>query len=110
MSFKIQYTTVFAKALKRPAKNYPLMSSGYAELLDDLGKDPATGTAIGRGCYKVRMSIGSKGKGRSGGARGITDVRVVNKLVVLLTMYDKREKENTTEKERDQLIALAEQL
>jgi len=108
MSFRIQYTTVFAKALKRLAKKYPSMSSDYAALLEDLNRDPMAGTAIGRGCYKVRMSIGSKGK--SGGARAITYVRVINKVVVLLTMYDKSEKENITEKERDHLIALAEQL
>ena len=109
MSFKVQYTTVFAKALKRLAKKYPSLRSDYAELLDDLSHDPTTGTAIGKGCYKVRLSIGSKGKGKSGGARVITYVRVVNKLVVLLTIYDKSEKENITEKERDHLIKLAEE-
>lgn len=40
----------------------------------------------------------------------ITYVRVINKVVVLLTMYDKSEKENITEKERDHLIALADEL
>ena len=71
MSFNVQYTTVFAKALKRLAKKYPSLRSDYVELLDDLSHDPRTGTAIGKGCYKVRMSIGSKGKGKSGGARVI---------------------------------------
>jgi len=110
MSFKVQYTTVFAKALKRLAKKYPSMSSDYAALLDELKEDPTAGTSIGKGCYKVRMAIGSKGKGKSGGARVITYVRVINNVVVLLTMYDKSEKENITEKERDHLIALADQL
>ncbi|MBK6539765.1 MAG: type II toxin-antitoxin system RelE/ParE family toxin [Flavobacteriales bacterium] len=86
------------------------MSRAYAAPLDNLTHDPMAGTYIGRGCYKVRMSIGSKGKGKSGGARVITYVRVINKVVVLLTMYDKSEKENITEKERDHLIALAEEL
>ena len=47
------------------------------------------GVPIGKGCYKVRMAISSKGKGKSGGARVITYVRIVKKVVVLLTMYDK---------------------
>ncbi len=40
----------------------------------------------------------------------ITYVRVINKVVVLLTMFDKSEKENISEQERDHLIKLAEQL
>ena len=109
MSFSIRYTPAFSKALKRLAKKFPSMRDEYAALLKELGEDPMSGTPIGRGCYKVRMSIGSKGKGKSGGARVITYVRVINKVVVLLTMYDKSEKENITEKERDHLIALADQ-
>ncbi len=62
MSFDIQYTKVFAKALKRLAKKYPSMRGEYARLLDKLNQDPTTGTPIGKGCYKVRMSIASKGK------------------------------------------------
>lgn len=40
----------------------------------------------------------------------ITYVRVVKKVVVLLTMYDKSEKENISDSELDHLIALAEML
>jgi hypothetical protein len=80
----------------------------YAALLNELGEDPMSGTPIGRCCYNVHMSIGSKGK--SDGARVITNVRVINKVVILLTMFDKSEKENITEKERDHLIALADQI
>lgn len=109
MSFSIRYTPAFSKALKRLAKKFPSVPEDFAALLKELGEDPLSGTPIGRSCYKVRMSIGSKGKGKSGGARVITYVRVINKVVILLTMYDKSEKENITEKERDHLIALAEQ-
>lgn len=42
-------------------------------------------------------------------ARVITHVRMINKVVILLTMYDSSGKESITEKERDHLIALAEQ-
>ena len=40
----------------------------------------------------------------------ITYVRVLEDLVVLLTIYDKSEKANITETERDHLIRLAEGL
>lgn len=67
-------------------------------------------TPIVKGCYKVHMAIRSKGKGKSGGARAITYVRVVNRVVVLLIIYDKSEKENITDAGRDHLIALADSL
>ena len=110
MSFEIRYTPVFEKALKRLAKKYPSMHADYAEFLDELSREPKVGSSIGKGCYKVRLAISSKGKGKSGGARVITYVRVVKKVVVLLTMYDKSEKENISDSERDHLIALAELL
>ena len=36
----------------------------------------------------------SKGKGKSGGARVITNVKVVNAKVYLITVYDKSDKES----------------
>ncbi len=109
MSFEVRYTSVFRKALKRLGKKYPSMRSDFAAILDDLVNEPLAGTPIGKGCYKVRMAIGSKGKGKSGGARVITYVRVVNKVVWLLTMFDKSEKESLTDAERDELITIAEE-
>ena len=110
MSFEVRYTPVFQRELKRLGKKYSSMHADYAALLDDLARDPMIGVPIGKGCYKVRMAISSKGKGKSGGARVITYVRIVKKVVVLLTMYDKSEKENISDSERDHLIALAENL
>jgi len=110
MSFEVRYTSVFRKALKRLGKKYPSMRNDFGAIIDDLMHDPLIGTPIGKGCYKVRMAIGSKGKGKSGGARVITYVRVVHKVVVLLTMFDKSEKESLTDAERDELIAMADEL
>lgn len=96
--------------MKRLSKKYRSLKDDVASLGMLLAEDAMIGTPIGKGCYKVRMAISSKGKGKSGGARVITYVRIVNKVVVLLTLYDKSEKENITEKERDHLMALAEGL
>ena len=51
------------------------------------------------------MAITSKGKGKSGGARVITCVKVVEENVFLLSIYDKSEKEAMGDNE---LIALLE--
>jgi len=50
-------------------------------------------------CYKIRLSVASKGKGKSGGARVVTFVRVVESMVYLLSIYDKSEKENISDAE-----------
>jgi len=50
-------------------------------------------------CYKIRLSVASKGKGKSGGARVVTFVRVVESMVYLLSTYDKSEKENISDAE-----------
>lgn len=51
------------------------------------------------------MSIASKGKGKSGGARVITCVRVLGEVVWLLTIYDKSDQADITDKELAGLVA-----
>ena len=44
------------------------------------------------------MAIKSKGKGKSGGARIITCVKVLDNIVYLLTIYNKSEREKISDK------------
>ena len=69
-----------------------------------LKENPDQGTAVGRNCYKIRLAIKSKGKGKSGGARVITNFVIANATVFLLSIYDKSDKENLTDKELDELL------
>jgi len=60
------------------------------------------GTDLGRHLRKVRVSIASKGKGKSGGARVITYTLIIAETdneIKLLTIYDKSERENLTDNE-----------
>lgn len=66
--------------------------------------NPATGVFIGNNCYKIRLAIGSKGKGKSGGARIITYLYLESELVYLLTIYDKSEKESLKPNELKEMI------
>lgn len=50
------------------------------------------------------MSIASKGKGKSSGARVITYLQVLETTVFLLSIFDKSEKENIHDKEIKELI------
>lgn len=62
------------------------------------------GISLGNNCYKIRLSISSKGKGKSGGARIITYVIFNNYEVYLIAIFDKSEKENLSESEIKELL------
>lgn len=91
MSIEIKYTTDFEKELKRLAKKYPSVYKDLAVLVQEFESNPTIGVLLGSNLYKVRMSISSKGKGKSGGARVITYVLVENEIVYLVAIYDKSE-------------------
>lgn len=91
MSFVVDTTKGFERDAKRLFKRYASLAVDIAELINDLEEKPHQGTPIGRGCYKIRMAIRSKGKGKSGGARVITCVVAVREMVYLLSIYDKSE-------------------
>lgn len=75
-------------------------------LFAELSVQHPFGTALGRNCYKIRLKIASKGKGSSGGARVITCVVAVAETVYLLSIYDKSEQENISDKRLTDLLEL----
>lgn len=91
---KIKHTDNFKKAAKRISKKYPSFKEDFTKLVLELEKNPYYGTPIGKDCYKARLRISSKNKGKSGGARVITHVKAVKDTVYLLSIYDKSEQEN----------------
>ena len=104
MSYSILPTHRFEKELKRLVKKFPSLKIEFKELIDEITKNPQVGTFIGNNCYKIRVAVESKGKGKSGGARAITCVYVESETVYLLTIYDKSEKENLKPNELKMMI------
>lgn len=104
MSYKIIAIPKFEKELKKLAKRYPSLKSEYSALLKSLLLQPQQGTALGNNCFKIRLAISSKGKGKSGGARVITYLQIVESTIFLLTIYDKSAKENITDKELKEIL------
>jgi mRNA-degrading endonuclease RelE of RelBE toxin-antitoxin system len=94
MSFEIKFISNFDKEIKKLAKKYPSIKKDFLELLEEIIEDPFLGEPLGRDCYKIRMAITPKNKGKSRGSRVITCVKVLNETVFLLSIYDKSEKEN----------------
>ena len=107
MSFNVYTTGFFDRELKRLAKKYPSVKEDYKALVNSLKEEPKQGQPLGKDCYKIRMAITSKGKGKSGGSRVITCVKIVAGSVFLLSIYDKGDKESISDTELDDLLKLA---
>ncbi len=104
MSYKVKSIPYFDRQAKRLTRKFPSFKNELSELLDSLEVDPTQGTALGNNCYKIRIAIKSKGKGKSGGARAITHVIAVREHVYLLTVFDKSEKNDISDKELQKLL------
>ena len=104
MSFKVLATSDFEKDAKSLLKKYKSLKNELLDLIVSLEDDPTQGTPLGSDCYKIRIAIKSKGKGKSGGARVITCIKVMDGFVYLLTIYSKSEKENISDKELQRLL------
>jgi hypothetical protein len=104
MSYKIFITNTFQKDTKRLLKKYPSIKSDLAKLIQSLENQPTQGTSLGNDLYKIRLSIGSSGKGKSGGARVIFLVKIVREEVFLITLYSKSERSSISKQELSQLL------
>jgi len=107
MSFSIYATYFFDKELKKLTKKHPSVKNDYKNLVDSLKEEPKQGEPLGKDCYKIRMAISSKAKGKSGGSRVISCVKIIAESVFLLSIFDKGDKESISDKELDRLLKTA---
>ena len=91
MHYKVIAIAPFLKEAKRLIKKYPSLKKELKNLEEHLENDMNIGTPIGRNCFKIRIAISSKGKGKSGGGRIISHVYIATDTVFLLAIYDKSE-------------------
>ena len=92
MNFEIQTSSYFDAEAKRLAKRHRSFIDDLQDFRDSILKNPYQGTEFSPGIRKVRLTIGSKGRGKSGGARVITFTYLVDEkdgVVILLLLYDK---------------------
>jgi hypothetical protein len=62
------------------------------------------GTPLGNDIYKIPLAIVSKNKGKSGGARVLSFVKVTATVVLLFSRYNKGNIDNLTDKEIENII------
>ncbi len=106
MSYKVIPVDKFKREAKRLVKKYPSLKIELAEIAESLSEEPTLGTSLGNDTYKIRVSIKSKGKGKSGGARIITYVVTPQKEIYLLTIFDKAEFDSIDDKTLRRIIAV----
>ena len=104
MNYKVVTIDSFKRKAKRLIKKYSSLRSEIEVLGKELMENPQMGTSIGNGFYKIRLSIASKGKGKRGGARLITYVKIIKETVYLVSIYDKSEQSAILDEELKELF------
>ncbi len=105
MNYSVLPTPLFKKQAKRLIKKYRSLKKELAAFESAVSENPNQGTNLGSNTYKIRLSVESKGKGKSGGVRIITYIVTKQLEVYLLTIYDKSEMENIDQKTLKLLIS-----
>jgi mRNA-degrading endonuclease RelE of RelBE toxin-antitoxin system len=115
MKVTVRLTQNFKTEFKPLLKKHRSLSKDLLALEKELILNPRLGTPLGKDAYKIRLKIARKGKGKSGGARVISLVESTliaiaaytadeEVTVYLLSIYDKSDVENITDKELIGLI------
>ena len=111
MNVKIVASRNFRNESKKLLKKYVSLKKEFTELNKKLQKNPYLGDPIGKKCFKIRLAVKSKGKGKSGGLRVITYVvfkirKIADELIKvnLISTYDKSEFETISNKDLIRLI------
>ncbi|MDR3697690.1 type II toxin-antitoxin system RelE/ParE family toxin [Mucilaginibacter sp.] len=87
MAFNVVLTAGFKKELKHIAKKHRQILSDITALIEELSQTPQIGADLGKNVYKIRVAITGTSKGKSGGARVITYVKIIAHTVILTEIY-----------------------
>ena len=104
MSYKVDTTDNFEREAKRLIKKYKSLKKEIEDLIDELEENPEKGTHIKNGVYKIRLAVKSKGKGKRGGMRVMTQFKIVKETVYMFSIFSKGEKDDISDKEIERLI------
>ncbi len=104
MSYKIELSANFKKEAKKLTKKFPSLKQELTALFTELETNPTMGTPLGNDIYKIRLAIASKNKGKSGGARVLSFVKITATTVLLFSIYSKGDIDNLSDKEIQNLI------
>ncbi len=107
MKIDIIASSEFEKEYKRLKRKYKSLPQDLIVFEQELNENPNIGVDLGNNVRKIRISIKSKNKGKRGGARLITYniiVSIIERTVLLVTIYDKSEEETISDAEIKRII------
>lgn len=114
MNVIIQTTNSFKRQAKPLLKKYHSLAKELYRLEYELKENPKMGKSLGCDSYKIRLSVKSKTKGKSGGLRVISHLESElislienegeNTIVYLISIYDKSEIASISDKELKNFI------
>jgi len=105
MNISVFFTHLFELKFKRYKKKFVSIEGDLKKFIGSLSQ--INGTDLGNGIYKYRLSVKSKNKGKSGGFRIISFEVVVSendKIITLITIYDKSEQSSISKKEINTIL------
>ena len=108
MIWTIDFTTEFSRGAKVLKKRYKSFMDDLEDFKDSIMKNPFQGAELVPGIRKVRMTIESKEKGKSGGARVITLTYYVSEAegkIHFLIIYDKSDADTVDVKVVQKFVA-----
>ena len=94
---RIKISEEFRTSFKRLKKRHKSLQTDFERLLASLLDNPMQGVELEGGARKIRLAITSKGRGKSGGARVIIRVRIIEGELHLLYIYDKSDFDNVSD-------------
>ncbi len=94
---KVRISDDFKVAYKRLKKRHRSLEADFERLLLSLMDQPQQGVELIEGVRKIRLAISSKRRGRSGGARVIIRIRIIEDELQLIYIYDKADYENVSD-------------
>jgi len=104
MKYDVLTIPPFERQLKRLVRKFPSLKAEYTALIKELEENPTMGKSMGNSCFKIRLAVASKGRGKSGGSRVITHFYINNETVFLLAIYDKSEQTVISDKDLKALL------
>jgi mRNA-degrading endonuclease RelE of RelBE toxin-antitoxin system len=104
MNYRVDTTPNFEREAKRLIKKYKSLKNEINALIDSLEETPKQGVHLGNDIYKIRLAVKSKGKGKRGGARVMTKVKIAGRIVYMFSIYSKGEKDDISDNEIQDLM------
>ena len=100
----IEETETYAKSIKKLQKRFKHIETDCDNFIDSIQSTDDLGVDLGNGIYKVRIANSDKQSGKSTGYRLISYLKLVDKILYLMYIYDKSDMSTVSEKQVDRLI------